>query len=280
MLYFHVTQNAEKYLKPLSKSGVYKEMKEDIRLLQICAHEAMFTKATRLFLEKWRKNADSLITEFINYFEEQWIRKLPHWYEGAAPGFPSTNNGVEATNAILKRECTVRLRLPVGQFLHNITDLLESWSRRRDPASVNCTAYSNTPAISLPTWTAAYQWASGDHDVLERKTSDGAFLFVSSAKFKKSISGSLISKFEREENKWKTFDNFKEWRTRIWTIRMTDGVWTCTCPPFMKEGVCKHSLGLQIRRKLVEVPPAAKQIPIGQKRKRGRPALAKKALLR
>lgn len=36
---------------------------------------------------------------------------------------------------------------------------------------------------------------------------------------------------------------------------------------------------MQTRQKKVTVPPATKQIPIGQKRKRGRPRLSTKALL-
>jgi len=39
-----------------------------------------------------------------------------HWFEGAAVVFPSANNGLEATNAVIKREHTLRERLPVGNF--------------------------------------------------------------------------------------------------------------------------------------------------------------------
>ena len=50
----------------------------------------------------------------VSYFEEQWLRKNYIWFEGAAVGQPSTNNGVEAMNATLKREYTMRDRLLVG----------------------------------------------------------------------------------------------------------------------------------------------------------------------
>ncbi len=53
----------------------------------------------------------------------------------------------------------------------------------------------------------------------------------------------------------------------------------CTCPNFLKQYVCKHVLGIAIRLKLFQVCPEAKDIPIGQKRKRGSPAKAKKAFL-
>ncbi len=62
---------------------------------------------------------------------------------------------------------------------------------------------------------------------------------------------------------------------------MDDVEWiksTCTCPIYLKNFICKHIVGLAIRLKKYEVVPEAKSIPIGEKRKRGRPAQAKKAL--
>jgi hypothetical protein len=43
--------------------------------------------------------------------------------------------------------------------------------------------------------------------------------------------------------------------------------------------MCKHRIGLAIRLKSAKPPPAAKEIPIGQKRKRGRPNKSSKALI-
>jgi len=42
---------------------------------------------------------------------------LPGWYEGYAPGLPSTNNALEARNRILKDEVTQYNRYDVGRFL-------------------------------------------------------------------------------------------------------------------------------------------------------------------
>ena len=67
--------------------------------------------------------------------------------------------------------------------------------------------------------------------------------------------------------------------THLRKIRMGVEGASCTCPIFLKTKVFKHSLGMRIRQKTVVVPATAKEIPIGQKRKRGRPRLATKALL-
>ena len=53
----------------------------------------------------------------------------------------------------------------------------------------------------------------------------------------------------------------------------------CTCPIFQKQYICKHVVGIAILKDYFEVSAEAKTVPLGQKRKRGRPALTKKALL-
>ena len=220
MCYFHVTENIEKYLKPLCtrKCDLGKQVKEDIRILQLCQNEDMFLKATNLFLQKWKKNTDARLIDFMNYFEAQWLKKLPNWYEGAALDLPSSNNGLEGTNGVIKREHTVRARLPLSQFLSNVTDLLESWSRRRDPSSDGCTMFAEVRKVGLRDWTEAYQWAI-QGEALERNAINRTLFFVASTRIQKPISPNLVHKFEREYGKWKTFDSFAEWRSRIGRLR-------------------------------------------------------------
>ena len=100
--------------------------------------DVTFAKASSLFLKKWNKSKDDRVLDLIKYFKTQWLEKYSMWYEGAAPQFPSTNNGLEATNAWIKRGHTLRERLPVGQFLNSATELVHTWSVQRNPGSVNC----------------------------------------------------------------------------------------------------------------------------------------------
>jgi uncharacterized Zn finger protein len=53
----------------------------------------------------------------------------------------------------------------------------------------------------------------------------------------------------------------------------------CNCPAFLKNYTCKHVVGMAIRLKYCKPPSAVETMPIGEKRKRGRPAKAKPALL-
>ncbi|PZC85335.1 hypothetical protein B5X24_HaOG201831 [Helicoverpa armigera] len=60
-------------------------------------------------------------------------------------------------------------------------------------------------------------------------------------------------------------------------IQKLDG--KCNCPAFYKNYMCKHIIGLTIGVKLANPPPEAKNLLIGQKRKRGRPSKSKPALI-
>ncbi|CAF1257415.1 unnamed protein product [Didymodactylos carnosus] len=60
----------------------------------------VFNRGIDLLIQKW--SATPATKKFSDYFVDQWITKLPYWYEGAAFGKPSTNNGCESMNAIIK----------------------------------------------------------------------------------------------------------------------------------------------------------------------------------
>jgi len=92
----------------------------------------------------------------------------------------------------------------------------------------------------------------------------------------------MLLSFQAADMKWSSFDEYRELTTSIWVIvlNVTDlDACSCTCPIFLKKSHCKHTLGMKIRKKLVDVPAGAKDVPIGRKRKRGRPTEAKWALM-
>lgn len=280
MCFFHMKKRVETHLRSLPKDGSRECLLSDIQALQICENSDHFQKVSKLFLTKWKKpTTPACVLNFIDYFEKEWLLGLPNWYEGAAPGLPSTNNGLEATNAVIKKEDTLRERLPLGQFLSCVVKMVRNWSKDRDPKSVNCKHFAETATVSLPSWTSAYQWASTNKPVLERDATNCKQYFVTSSTTTATISDRLLAKHERRNGKWKTFDEYKTWRQEMWKVEVhPDQTVTCNCPEHLKRGMCKHSLGMQIRRKDVHVPIEAKNVKLGQKRKRGRPAKARQAL--
>lgn len=278
MCFFHVRKNIEPYYRALPKVK-RAELQRDVQALQTSQDADTFSVAVPLFLRKWK----TLHPEFVKYFQAQWLAKNDQWFEGAALGMPSTNNGLEATNGVIKSEHTLRERLPVGQFLNCVVDIVTEWSHVRDPTSVNCVQFATTPTWSLSLWTQAFQWAAESKKVLEQSL--GARpgwqkFFVASSTSKLPVSKKMSAQYEAR--KWNSFDQFVKGNYGLWTIRVNKNSHyesTCTCPFFLKNGACKHVLGMLIRLQLVTVPTEAKLIPLGQKRKRGRPTKAKQALL-
>ncbi|RNA16221.1 hypothetical protein BpHYR1_031157, partial [Brachionus plicatilis] len=55
----------------------------------------------------------------------------------------------------------------------------------------------------------------------------------------------------------------------------------CSCRWYIKNNICKHLIGISkiLNIPECEIPLSAKNIPIGEKRKPGRPAKAKQALI-
>jgi hypothetical protein len=128
-------------------------------------------------------------------------------------------------------------------------------------------------------WTAAYQWVTQNVPVLQSEADDCTQYFVSSAQVNAPITPKLLKKFQRRAGKWSSFDDFKVGRTEIWQMSASSTSVTCSCPVFVKRRQCKHALDMRIRCKEIEVPIEAKNIPLGQKSKRGRPSKAAKALI-
>ena len=74
---------------------------------------------------------------------------------------------------------------------------------------------------------------------------------------------------------WKTVSFVRAVGVSIWVYKEEEEEWGN-----MKANICKHSLGMEIRLGISEPPAEAKSVPLGMKRKRGRPKLSKPALLR
>jgi len=171
MCFFHVMKNLDTHLRPMPKN-IKTAVRRDIELMQLCPSKVVFEKSAKLFLEKWAN--DSELQPFLQYFKTQWLIHLPNWYEGASPGNPSTNNSLEATNGTIKKEHTIRERLPLAQFLNvAVAKILPSWSTERDISNLNCKRFAEVPSKTLNLWTKAYQWAISDVTVL----SDGKLAY-------------------------------------------------------------------------------------------------------
>lgn len=254
-----------------------KAIMDDIDSIQLSCNPDVFEYSVKLFKKKWQK-----YEEFLKYFDNEWLTDKSSWYEGYALKCPSTNNALERLNLGLKTHETFRERLPLSRFCNLALKIVSNWSRDRQESSLDPKIYKSEPTIDLTTWTAAYNWLKFNKNILSKSEVDKTIFYVP-ASDTISVTDKMIERYYKRN--FKSFDTFKDAQTSIWVVEMPmdSNKWkeaTCTCPVNLKTFICKHVVGIACRLKFCKIPPNAKDVAVGEKRKRGRVPKATKALLK
>ncbi|CAF3842823.1 unnamed protein product [Rotaria sordida] len=196
---------------------------------------------------------------------------------------PSSNNSLEATNRVIKDEHTFRERHPLSRFFIIANDIVHRWSKSRNQKQADPIIYSTEPTITLQEWTNAYHFAKSSKSALQISSKRKGFTdYYMPAGKAQNVTTNEIQIYKMK--KWTSLDQFKDFQFSIWRVTLSDNAteWKsglCNCPSFFKEYICKHIMGMAIRLKFCKPPPSAKDIPLGEKRNRGRPRKATKVLL-
>ena len=178
----------------------------------------------------------------------------------------------------IKYDGTFRERHVLSRFSIIACSIVNNWSNERDIKSINAKTFATEPTISLELWTLSYQWAKSTKDIICISNDSSKIWYITALDIH-SITQANINKYKNK--KWSTFNQFQK-PFDIWCMEMNDSIWEkskCNCPNFFKTYICKHIVGMAVRLKYCKPPAAAKTVSIGEKRKRGRPANAKPALL-
>lgn len=233
---------------------------------------AMFDKASALFIEKYAN-----FPEFVEYFSQQWLHLHRNWYEGACVDLgikaPSCNNGLEVFNRTIKDEKTLRKRLPLQHFIRLLLVWIESWARGYDAGA---STYHTEVKIDLPMETKSYQWVKMKKEIRKHPSAD--FYMVPADEH-------LTLDHWTDSLEWNSFDEYRSNVFKGWSITIIENTdeWingTCNCPYFLKHYMCKHVCGIAMCLKLFVPRIEAKNIPLGQRRNRGRPRLARQGSIK
>ena len=267
MCWAHMKKNVSKKVEKFVAPEFRAEILSDIDILQLSQSNDIFDKAAILFLDKWYEE-----TEFISYFEAEWLDSNRFWYEDAEKLTPSTNNALESFNRVIKDENSMRERQPISRFSVELLDWIERWSGNY---TTGLKVFHTEPKIDLKLWKSSYDWANQKKSISSK--SEGQRISY-------EVPAKNVLALSEAEESWETFDEFKERAFNSWTVILpknrTD--WKkgeCNCPAFFKKFLCKHVVGLAIRLKAAFPPIEAKNDPFSVKAKRGRPTKSKKALL-
>ena len=123
--WFHLKKAVEQRARK-ETGGMCEVVLKDISDLQLSPSPDQFYHAATLMMEKWEAGWPG--SPFTAYFRDVVLSENCTFYEGAHEGSPSTNNGLEAVNCVIKDIFTVRNRLPLGQFLRQMVDISRHWS--------------------------------------------------------------------------------------------------------------------------------------------------------
>ncbi|KAL0831843.1 hypothetical protein ABMA28_001373 [Loxostege sticticalis] len=240
MCWAHAKRNIQSKVESLVKKTTQKQILADIDILNSITNQDDFDKATNCF--------------YKNMTMKVLLRILKN-----TPLSPSTNNALEAFNKVIKDSNTFRERLQLSRFLFLAKKMVNEWSIKYTQEPVE-KYVAESPEISLKDWTDSYNWAKLQKEIVITTNDSENFTYyrVPAAEAKE------CAVFEKPPEK---FDEFIE-------------------QLFKKNGLKVHALaqhlhiiGLAIRLKYAVPPVEAKNIPLGQKRKRGRPSKAKPALI-
>lgn len=163
--------------------------------------------------------------------------------------------------------------------------MVARWSNERDPDGFNNRKpFSVSPTISLSDYKNAYAWLT--HENRKTKSSDGVNFFSRSGT--KTLSDATLTSDDIKTYKqsisslsFSSFDSYCQIVNKIWHTVLDRADFSrssCTCPSFFKTYFCKHILGVAHLEKVHMIPNEAKGVCIEQKKKRGKPPKAKKAL--
>jgi hypothetical protein len=108
----------------------------------------------------------------VKYFKAEWLESTNSgWYEGAGIGIPSTDNGLEAVNGVMKKVHSQGHMLSVSQYLENAKKMIRNWSIDRNPvySSQNVAKpFHDTPCLEDETWKRVWHYLHSCDPALSR----------------------------------------------------------------------------------------------------------------
>lgn len=217
-----------------------------------------------------------------------------NWYAGYSPFVPSHNNGQEGFHNHIKRDHTLRERLPVNTFKFKFLEMVSDISSRYNPGNRTgeIKKIIDHPIVTNEMLQTAHSWFKERlvfcGEMFKDKQNIQHFIVPSSKYLDQNRSHSLTDL--NSVRKRKIFDGFDDFVLNgmgmCYNVALkcdkekcfTESV--CTCPFFQNKYICKHIIGLAFHMKLKRIPQLADSKIIGKKASRGRSAKATKALIK
>ena len=225
----------------------------------------------------------------MKYFNKEWINSKHYgWYEGAGNRMPSTNNGLESTNNVIKAKHTFRERASIAHFFSKLFEILNSWSTDRFVADIGdegntekLKMYYNKQKIDHTLWELTNQYIEEVKPKIKYFKTENAYLIT---RFERELIEAYSDLFECDaqcEECFVDLNNYLNLNFKVKRVLFNTKNWMlseCTCKNFFKNFVCKHIILLAVKKNLTKIDYSY-QI-IGENPKRGKKSKAKSCFIR
>ena len=102
MCFFHVMKNMKE--RHYTDENTKNELLRDIRSLSKSHSQEHFDASVTLFLAKYKNEKDAPLLSAVSHLKKVWLTESNRgWHSGVVPGTVTTNNGLEVTNRIFKK---------------------------------------------------------------------------------------------------------------------------------------------------------------------------------
>lgn len=205
-----------------------------------------------------------------------------NWFEGISDIAPSTNNGVESHNALIKRKVTFLRRLPLIEFLNTMLSMTSEISKQFTNGQ---RAIALEPSIPRKMTMRAAQLENDGFKAHKASTKSGTEVEVLPAKKCPDENSNYKYYQSLLKRKWTSLDEYLEHGYQMfWIVKFSKDNWKVnsqfTCPVYFKQRMCKYILAIAMRDKVMECPQNANPVRLAPRRKTGRPKNASGALMR
>lgn len=270
MCFAHVLRNC--YKRPFTSKNNKQLILDDIRKIQLAPNLPTFTMMANLFQEKWK----TVEPHFVQYFKKEWLGRHCNWFEGIADYTPSTNNGQESHNAVIKRKITLRRRLAMNQFMSCMKEMTADISTQFSKGE---RSLKSEPNIKRKTYEIAAEMLKGGFKAFQAKQLPNSTTMVFSVPSKKLAAENATPVYYKvlQQKKWNSFDDFiVHGYQQFYIVEISTDNWQskskCTCREFFKEHMCAHIIAIGVREKVTQIPDYANPAPLAAtRRKPGRP---------
>ena len=194
--------------------------------------------------------------------------------------------GIEGVNKAIKDTHTCRKRLPLGLFVDTMLRLCREWSLQDHSLLRSSRTEALNGQFGLKLRTEGYSWFcqhKQDRNFMKINKIQGyktllkdvAALWVVPSSNTKEDNFKIFAKkrfaLRQDPSVATNFEEFVQIRSSCWIIEEKGGQYYCDCYFGIKGKLCKHTVGLMYKTKVLTETEDVRSVPLGQKRKPGRP---------